>query len=89
MLRLLWLIPFLPLAGFALLTLAGGRMGRRAQAAAGIAPVAAAAALAIGVAIAFIVSPPEGAPSTRCSGPGCTSATSLLESLSTSTHSRW
>ncbi len=60
MLRLLWLIPFLPLAGFALLTLAGGRMGRRAQAAVGVAPVAAAAALAMGVAIAFIVSPPEG-----------------------------
>ncbi len=60
MLDALWLIPILPAVGFALLALAGGRLGRRALAAAGVAPVAASALTAIAVSVAFIASPPSG-----------------------------
>src|SRR3990170_220940 len=58
MLHVLWLIPFLPLIGFVTLALGGGRMGRRALTLVGVAPTAAAAALAVGVGTSFIVSPP-------------------------------
>jgi len=60
MLHVLWLIPFLPLIGFVTLALGGGWMGRRALTLVGVAPTAAAAALAVGVGTSFIVSPPGG-----------------------------
>jgi NADH-quinone oxidoreductase subunit L len=58
MLTLLWLVPALPLAGFAALALAGFRMPRRAVAAIGVGSVALAAAIALAVAIRFVAAPP-------------------------------
>jgi NADH-quinone oxidoreductase subunit L len=60
MLHALWLIPFLPLLGFTVLSLAGGRMGRRGLMAAGVGPGVAAAVVAVAVSVAFVVSPPVG-----------------------------
>jgi NADH-quinone oxidoreductase subunit L len=60
MLHALWLIPFLPLVGFAVLALAGGLLGRRGIAAIGLAPTAASAVVAIAFAASFIASPPPG-----------------------------
>ncbi len=60
MLRVLWLIPFLPVLGFAVLALAGGRIGRRGLALIGAAPTGVAAALSIATAVSFLVSPPAG-----------------------------
>jgi NADH-quinone oxidoreductase subunit L len=60
MLWSLWLVPILPLAGFLLLVLSGGRMPRRAVAWIGVGLPAAAAVIAAIVAIAFGVSPPPG-----------------------------
>jgi NADH-quinone oxidoreductase subunit L len=59
-LALLWLIPLLPMLGFLCLALVGGRLGPRALAVTGVVPTAASALVALGVAIAFIVSPPAG-----------------------------
>jgi NADH-quinone oxidoreductase subunit L len=60
MLSALFLVPLLPIVGFVLIALGGGRMGRRSLALAGTLPTAAAAAVAFGIAIAFLVSPPAG-----------------------------
>ena len=60
MLHLLWLIPLLPILGFLLLALAGGRLSSRALAAAGVAPTGAAALVTIAVAVSFVASPPAG-----------------------------
>ena len=60
MFGLLWLIPALPLAGFAALALAGPRLGRRASAVVGAGTAAAAAAVCAAIAIRFFESPPPG-----------------------------
>ena len=60
MFGLLWLIPALPLAGFAALTLAGSRLGRRASAVIGVGMAAAAAAVCAAIALRFFESPPAG-----------------------------
>lgn len=60
MIDLLWLIPALPFAGFLLLALAGPRIGPRAAGRIGSGAVGLAAAIALGVAIEFLGSPPAG-----------------------------
>ncbi len=60
MLPLTWAIPALPLAGFAVLGLAGRRLTPRAVAWVGAGSVAAAFALAAAVAAAFLAAPPAG-----------------------------
>lgn len=60
MLWLLWLVPVLPLVGFLLLVLSGGRMPRGAVAWIGVGLPGAAAVIASIVAIAFGASPPAG-----------------------------
>ncbi len=60
MFGLLWLIPALPLAGFAALILAGSRLGRRASAIVGVGMAGAAAAVCSAVALRFFESPPPG-----------------------------
>ena len=60
MLRLLWLIPALPAAGFVVLTLLNGRLGRRAVAWIGAGSVGLAAAVALIVSFTFIAAPPPG-----------------------------
>ena len=57
---LVWAVPALPLAGFVLLALAGGRMPRRAVAWIGVGSVGGAAALAFAVAARFFTDPPTG-----------------------------
>jgi NADH-quinone oxidoreductase subunit L len=54
----LWLIPALPLAGFAALALAGSRLGRRAAAVVGAGAAAAPAILCAAIAVRFFSSPP-------------------------------
>jgi NADH-quinone oxidoreductase subunit L len=56
----LWLIPALPLVGFAALALAGRRLGRPASAVIGAGTAGAAAALCAAIAIRFLDSPPAG-----------------------------
>ncbi len=56
--HVLWLIPFLPVLGFAVLVVFGHRMGRRTIAVIGAAPAGAAAAVAIATAVSFLVAPP-------------------------------
>jgi len=58
MLGILWLIPALPLAGFALLILLGSRFNQRTTALVGVGSVAISASLALAVAISFVGSPP-------------------------------
>ena len=65
MLDWLWLIPALPLAGAALLALAGPRLSRKAAAATGILSVGISAAVAMAVAVAFLAHPPAGSVFTR------------------------
>jgi len=60
MLRLLWLVPALPAAGFLVLTLLNRRLSRRVAAAVGAGSVGLAAVVAILVAVDFIASPPTG-----------------------------
>ncbi len=60
MLRLLWLVPALPLAGAVVLALFGGTLGRRRAAVVGVGSVATAAAITILIAIAFLTAPPAG-----------------------------
>ena len=55
-----WLIPFLPLLGFVTLALGGGRLGRRAQAVIGAAPVGAAALIVLATGVSFVAAPPSG-----------------------------
>ena len=56
----LWLIPALPLAGFAALTLLGARLGRRVVAIIGVGAGAASAAICAAIAVCFFESPPPG-----------------------------
>jgi NADH-quinone oxidoreductase subunit L len=58
--ELLWLIPFLPFAGFLILALAGHRTGDRMAAAIGAGSVGASSIIAFLVAYNFLVSPPPG-----------------------------
>ena len=58
MLDLLWLIPTLPIAGFAVLALAGKRMAPALAAGIGVGTVGVSAALAAGVAVSFLNRPP-------------------------------
>jgi NADH-quinone oxidoreductase subunit L len=60
MLHVLWLIPLLPVVGFVVLALGGGRLGSRAQAVIGAAPVGAAALVALATGISFVAAPPAG-----------------------------
>jgi len=60
MLRLLWLIPALPLAGFVLLTLLNRRLSRSAASIIGAGSVGLAAVVAILVSATFMLSPPAG-----------------------------
>jgi NADH-quinone oxidoreductase subunit L len=59
-LRLLWLIPALPAAGFVTLTLLNGRLTRRAVAVIAAGCVGAAALVALAVSLSFMLSPPAG-----------------------------
>lgn len=60
MLGLLWLIPFLPFAGFLVLALVGPRLSRRGVAAVGVGSVGLSALLALLIAADFLNSPPPG-----------------------------
>lgn len=60
MLKLLWLIPTLPLAGSVLLILASGRLPKKLSALIGAGSVGLSTLLASGLGIAFLLSPPEG-----------------------------
>jgi len=60
MATLLWLIPVLPLAGFAVLAILGRTMPRRLAAAIGAGSVGLSAALALILAVRFLGSPPPG-----------------------------
>lgn len=60
MLKLLWLIPTLPLASSVLLMLASGRLPKKLSALIGVGSVGLSALLASGLGIAFLQSPPEG-----------------------------
>ncbi len=60
MLGLLWLVPALPLAGFAVLSVAGRRLGPARVALVGVGSVALSALTALGVAASFVASPPPG-----------------------------
>src|SRR5688572_30003221 len=56
----LWMVPALPLAGFAVLALAGARLPRTVASIVGVGSVTASAAIAVMLAAAFISSPPVG-----------------------------
>jgi len=58
--QLLWLVPLLPLLGFTVLALTGGRLGRRAVAWTGAGSVGLSAALALWIAAGFLLHPPAG-----------------------------
>lgn len=60
MLKLLWLIPTLPLASSVLLMLASGRLPKKLSALIGVGSVGLSALLTSGLGIAFLQSPPEG-----------------------------
>ena len=60
MLTALFLVPLLPLLGFAVLAFLGGRLGERAIAAIGVTAGGLAAVVAIAVAAAFLAAPPQG-----------------------------
>jgi NADH-quinone oxidoreductase subunit L len=58
MLEWLWLVPVIPLAGFAALALAGGRLSNRGVAVIGTGTIAISTILAVLIGISFVVSPP-------------------------------
>ena len=60
MLHLLFLVPLLPLAGFAVLVALGGRMNRGQVAAVGAGSIGLSALVAVLVGLSFVVAPPEG-----------------------------
>ncbi len=60
MLELLWLVPILPLVGFATLAVVGARIPRGAVAVVAVGSVAASTVVAILVGISFVGSPPAG-----------------------------
>lgn len=60
MFRLLWLIPAIPFASFAVLALFGVRIGKRAAAIIGVASIAASTVISVLVTWKFLVSPPPG-----------------------------
>ncbi len=60
MLKLLWLVPMLPFAGYFLLAMIGARLPRKAAAIIGVSSVGLSAFFVILIAISFLVSPPEG-----------------------------
>jgi NADH-quinone oxidoreductase subunit L len=60
MLRVLWLVPALPFAGFLILSLIGPRMPRRAVAFVGVGSVGLSAAITLAIAGVFVGSPPPG-----------------------------
>ena len=60
MLRLLWLIPTLPLLGFVVLVLLGARLGRKAVSVIAVGSVAASTLVTAAVAIAFLARTPAG-----------------------------
>jgi len=65
---LLWLIPALPLLGFAVLALFGGTVSRRALAAIAMGAVGGSAALTFILVLGFIASPPSGGALTQTLG---------------------
>jgi NADH-quinone oxidoreductase subunit L len=60
MLRVLWLVPALPFAGFVILALIGPRLSRRAAAIVGVGSVGLSAAITLAIAGTFIGAPPPG-----------------------------
>ncbi|HEX2055114.1 MAG TPA: NADH-quinone oxidoreductase subunit L, partial [Nitrospiraceae bacterium] len=56
----IWLIPALPLAGFALLVAAGGALSRRGIALVGVGSVVLSAVVSAAIAVSFLMSPPAG-----------------------------
>ena len=60
MLRLLWLVPALPLAGFAVLSTAGRRLAPARVALVGVGSVGLSALAALAVAASFVAAPPPG-----------------------------
>src|SRR5579885_2355882 len=60
MLALLWLIPALPLLGFAILFVTAGRLPKVAVAAVGVGSTGLAAVVTLLVAASFLAGPPEG-----------------------------
>jgi hypothetical protein len=60
MLRLLWLIPALPFAGFVILALIGPRLSRRGASIVGVGSAGLSAAITLAIAGTFIASPPPG-----------------------------
>lgn len=58
MFRLLWLIPAIPFASFAVLALFGVRMGKKAAAAVGVASIAASTVISALITWTFLTSPP-------------------------------
>jgi NADH-quinone oxidoreductase subunit L len=60
MLSLLWLVPALPLAGFAILAVTAGQLPRKAVSVIAVGSVSLSALIAIGITIAYIVAVPAG-----------------------------
>ncbi len=60
MLHVLWIVPALPLLSFVVLSLVGGRLSARTVSYVGTALAGMAAAVAVAVAVTFVVSPPAG-----------------------------
>jgi NADH-quinone oxidoreductase subunit L len=60
MLKILWLIPILPMAGFFILAVAGSRMQRKAVSALAVGPILASCVIAFVLAAEFIYSRPAG-----------------------------
>jgi NADH-quinone oxidoreductase subunit L len=60
MLALLWVVPFLPFAGFLVLATGGSYLSKRAAAAIGAGSVGLSALLMTGIGLSFISSPPSG-----------------------------
>jgi NADH-quinone oxidoreductase subunit L len=60
MVELLWLVPIIPFAGFAVLALFGSMIPRKGIAAVGVGSVGLSAALAFAVAAGFLATPPAG-----------------------------
>ena len=59
MFRLLWLIPAIPFASFAVLALVGPRIAKKAAAVIGVGSIAASAVISMLITWKFLASPPQ------------------------------